>query len=287
MTQKRLVDANELRRMGVPEVFIDTAQYYAEKGAFDVEPSPALLENTIALCLQELRKKPEADLADLPDPVTAGQVAYAQARDSFSEIKGLGRLPAVCAGSVWYSLANAEPPMLIVENHKNLAPSWWNGKELTDVRVACGKINDFAKTLQRPVCSRVVVLKDPSRYQIEELEQISELHQQATSDVYWISARHAGEFAEVDELVVGDQCVLKMTETPSSPKQAVNLLLHSKVEDPAHAITERVRIRDLMSLSVPVKIGGHLCPEFRGLFTGAAGARNAIQMVVGDIHRPH
>jgi hypothetical protein len=128
----------------------------------------------------------------------------------------------------------------------------------------------------------VVLKKDPSQYEVDDLEQLALLHEEATRDVYWIAARHAGAFANIDELVVGDQSVLSINVTPSSLSEALNLLLESKVEDSARTLTERVRIRDLMSHSVPVKIGGHTCPEFRGLSKGAEGARGAIPIVTGE-----
>ena len=281
--RKRTVDVEELRRLGVPEAFIETAEYYSQRGAFDDEPSPELLENTIAQCLAELRERRETELPSVPDVVMTNQAAYAQARDSFVEIKSLGDLPAVYANSVWYALANPEPPLLMVENHNRLDPSWWRCDELSNVRAACGKINSFAKTLQRPVSSRVVVLrKDPSQYGREELEEISMLHREATSDVYWISAERAGKFAAVDELVVGDQCVLRMTGAPSSPTQAVEFLLSSKIEDPAEALRERAHIGGLINRCVPVKVGGHVRPEFKCLLSGADGAREAIRMVISE-----
>jgi hypothetical protein len=158
--QKRNLNTDELQRLGVPDVFIETAQYYSEKGAFADEPSPELLEKTISLCLDELRLKAEPDLADSPNLLINGLV-YAHARDSFLKIKRLGKLPEVYAESVWFAAANLERPMMIVENDEHIAPSWWKESELLGVRDVCDTINDFAKTLHHHVCSRGCAEKGP------------------------------------------------------------------------------------------------------------------------------
>lgn len=284
--RNRIVETEELRRLGVPEAFFEPAQYYAENDAFAEEPSPELLERTIAICLEELDKKPHIATPDLADAIPALQVAYAQARDSYSEIMKLGPLPAVYAKSVWYALGNPGPPLVIVENHNQISPSWWRGRELKPVRIACGKVNELARALSRPVSSRVVVLKhDFKNYSTEDLEEMASLHRQGTSDIYWITTEYAGQFATVDETVVGDLCVLKMAGKPESPTHAVESLLSSTDEDSFQAKIERIRIQKMMNKAVPIKVGGHFTPEFRALFSDTEGTRHAIEMVISHCQK--
>jgi hypothetical protein len=47
-------------------------------------------------------------------------------------------------------------------------------------------------------------------------------------------------------------------------------------------LRKRAHIGGLINRCVPVKVGGHVRPEFKCLLSGADGAREAILMVIAE-----
>lgn len=276
-------DAAELRGLGFPDELIEPARYLAGRGAYDVAPPHQLIEDTLNACLREL----ESGSISVPVPALQPQVMWRALRDSAAELARLGRVPATYADGLFYLSCNLRAPLVMVENHNLVTPAFWGARQFQDIRRACGVINRTARSFERPVSRRVVVLKPDLRaYTTEEICQIAVLARNASSDVYWISPEIAGEFAARDAVVVGDMRVLSISEKPASAYEAEEMLLSSTMDDPVQALAIRTRIEALAERAVPVKTEGFLSGEFHELLAGSdpAGPSKAIQQVLRTPH---
>lgn len=259
---KRKLNRERLRALGVPEVLFEPAEYLTERGAFDVAPPRELVERTVALCLDELKSKPQVP-ASTVDP---RELSWPIVRDCASWIANMGRFPAAYAEAPFYIASNDAPPVLIVENHNLLPPSFWRKEELADIRETFRQINTCARRLHRPNSCKVIILKDrPQEYTLTDWQEMASSFKEGTSDVYCISAREAGEFSMKEVVVVGDLRVMSMSSRPSSVHEAEEMLLKSKKEDTTEALALRTKIEALTEQAVPVKAGGVLVGEFADL----------------------
>jgi hypothetical protein len=280
-SKERTLDRTELRDLGFPDELIDPAEHLAKRGAFNIEPPHALIEQTLNACMQVLESRDEAGMDALPGLDAA--LVWQTLRESAAELSRLGPVPAAYADGLFYLSCNPEPPLVMVENHNLVTPMLWNQQELTPIRAACHLVNHAARSIDRPVSRRVVVLKpDFSEYTKEEVGQIGALAREATSDVYWISQRAAGKYALKDTIVVGDLHVLSISGKPRSAHEAEQMLVRSKKEDSSQALKIRAEIEALVALAVPVKTHGAFTSKFGTLLSGPGleGTSAAIKQVL-------
>jgi hypothetical protein len=281
-SKERTLDRTELRELGFLDELIDPAEHLAKRGAFDIEPPHALVEQTLNACLQALGSPDKAGIDVVPGLNAA--LVWQTIRESAAELSRLGRVPAAYADGLFYLSCNSEPPLVMVENHNLVTPMLWNQQEFTPIREACHLVNHAARSIDRPVSFRVVVLKpDFSEYTKEEVGQIDALAREATSDVYWISQRAAGKYALKDTVVVGDLHVLSISDKPQSAHEAEQMLVRSKKEDSSQALKIRTEIEALAVLAVRVKSHGEFTGEFGALLSGSGpeGTSAAIKQVLG------
>ncbi len=261
---KRKVNRDKLRSLGVPEVLFEPAEYLTEQGAFEVEPPRELVESTITLCLEELKSKLEFPMPTI-DPTA---ILWPAVRDCAAQLFRLGPLPATYADALFYVSYNVARPLLIVENHDLVPPSFWRKEELVKAREAFRQINTYARSLHRPASCRVMVLKScPDEYTSADMRELVSSLKEGTSDVYCIPSRDAGEFSKKDVVVVGDLRVLSISKKPSTVHEAEQMLLESKKEDSTEALALRTRIEVLTHHALPVKSNGVLVGEFAGVLS--------------------
>jgi hypothetical protein len=288
MTEKPgRVDAERLRKLGFGEDLINEAVARADRGLLGIEPPPALLNRLLERARRLTPKKAEERSADpawkrLPawiyataDPATETALAR-----TYAHCVSMGTMPARYAESLKYAVQQHERPLVILENHNVIDPAWWReDRVFKQIRSACRLVNKTALELGGPRSALVVVLRSAalSAYPAQEIEQLDQMLQESMSDIYWIAASKAGQYATKDVVVIGDECVFQIKQPVRSPAEALGMMISSETE--TNAQEQRRSILEVISKAAPIKSEGVLEPSVAQAIA-RGGVRAALEMVL-------
>jgi hypothetical protein len=267
----RRVHADELRELGFPETVIQETAHAEERGLFRLEPSPDLVQRTIARCQALLKQVAPSPRQPALEPAIAGfanayqkaNARLATALDDMSiavgdhadltELSRINRLPVDCLATVNFARAKRQRPLMIVDNHNLFDPSWWDfDSGFLAIRRACRIVNAIARESGVPPVAVVMVLRpDIKKYSDKDIAAISKVLFSASSDVWMCPYGLAGEYKNQDVIVIGENRVLTLETKVSSPGEALGAF--QEIEDASIASAVRGGIEQVTTRCVQVR----------------------------------
>jgi hypothetical protein len=239
----------KLRDLGFPDEVIQETVRAEKRGLFDMEPSPELVERTVARCRNLLRRIPLSDETNaaeesLSEPAIkafAGSVFAVQKAEAelFQALKALPmatnaraemeRLPIDWLATATFARQKRLRPLMMVDNHNVINPAWWDfDSGLRAFRLACRVVNTIAQQNGVPPAAVLMVLRpDIDSYTQDDFAAIGRLVGSATSDIWMIPYDKAGEYRDQDVIVLGQERVLRLRGAFANPGDAFDAFRES------------------------------------------------------------
>lgn len=300
LNKPRRGHVDELRELGFPETVIQETAHAEERGLFRLEPSPDLVQRTIARCQALLKRvappPPQPELEPAIAGFANGLFAYQKAKarlatalDDMSiamgdhadltEFSRIARLPVDFLATVNFARAKRQRPLLIVDNHNLFDPSWWDfDSGFMAIRRACRIVNAIARESGVPPVAVVMVLRpDIQGYSDKDIAAIGRVLVSASSDVWMCPYRLAGEYKNQDVIVIGEDRVLTLEAKVSSPGEALGAF--QEIEDASIASAARCSIERVTDRCIQVRSNNLLIGMAQGI-ESIEGARSLIKEAI-------
>jgi hypothetical protein len=296
----------KLRQLGFPEEVLNESAAARDLGLFDMEPASGLVQRTIERCrgllLQDAApaspgidpkhgsldplvarvstslgalKRANAEVAVTLGTISGVKVACTDSAELFR----LERLPVECLATVGFARSSGQPPMMIVDNHNLVEPTWWDvDSGFRAVRSACKVVNTIVQDSGDPPAAVVMVLReDINGYSEQDMTAISNLLCTSLSDIWMIPYEDAGMFKKQDVIVLGEERVLKLEAKAQSAGEA--FLAFREMEGTAIANTQRHSIEEITGRAIQIRHRGKLTSIAQGAGS-VEGARALISGVM-------
>ena len=318
--EKWHVHAEELGALGFSRSLIAEAVKSEELRLFEIEPPEDLVEKTVARCAElysgastqaevpfssagAFRTAPGSfvgysgnsiDASRLLDLVSTqmdtahlGAVHFKNYCGSLEDpeqalsVMNLAEIfPRVCLGSATFAVRSKQRPVLILENHNLIDPSWWHTDvALRSMRVACNVVNSIVVPQGAPSIGVVVVLRPKiTDYSGEDIRVLSDLVQASSFDIWWLPHRLSGSYVDRDVTIVGDENVFSLAQRAKTPWAAAcgvhrerNVFL---------AEQHRAAIEGLTIHATPIRNCQHLFADVRTAFEKPERLKDFLQDVI-------
>ena len=271
-TQKmRVVNAEELEKLGFPAEDIAAARQMENLGLFRMEPSDALVERTLERCIPLLKKHAAAPesfepivspLTAMLEPAVAMKVEPSLLPTlDLTQLLRSQQLPQTCLDAIKFTRSHGSRPVVMLDNHNLIEPAWWgidNG--FRAFWNACQITNRIVQQSGGPPAATVVVLRhDPSAYSEDDLAAIRDVVRKGTSDLWWLGYKDAGEYQKCDVIVVGAETSWELKRKPKSPVEALEGF--EQITSPTRANRLRGELTDLARSARQIRMGGKLLPD--------------------------
>jgi hypothetical protein len=137
MEQGRKVNGEKLKSLGFSTKEIEAAERMEKAGLFEMEPSPDLIDRTIARCAAVLSQKEVVtdDVPILTAPLRVAEGYFAAIKElsptvlktaEWGEIARFQELNQACLATTHFVHERRDRPFVMLDNHNLVEPSWWS-----------------------------------------------------------------------------------------------------------------------------------------------------------------
>jgi hypothetical protein len=176
------------------------------------------------------------------------------------------RLPAYCIATADFARERHKPPLLLVDNHNVVNPTWWDfDSGFSAMRDSLRITNKITAKSGAPPTMVVMVLRPKAEdYSDEEMMALGRTIETATSDIFLVSYNSAGKYKNQDVLVGGEDWAIKLEGKPETPYQAFQAF---RDEGPAVASVMRHEISHVASHAFKIRDAAKIVVRYNDLGT--------------------
>jgi hypothetical protein len=189
-------------------------------------------------------------------------------------------LPLLCLGAARFALHSKQRPVMLVENHNLIGPSWWyRDVAFQSMRVACRLVSSIAVSAGIPPVGIVIVLRpSAAEYNIEDVRALADLVRTSSFDIWWLPYRLAGSYRDRDVMVIGDENVFSMAERAQDAWGAFCNVHRERSTLLAHE--ERAAIEILTGCATPIRTCEHIYPRLQHTFEKPERLKGFLEDVI-------
>lgn len=292
MKQGRKVNREKLKSLGFSTKEIEAAERMEKAGLFEMEPSPDLIDRTIARCAAVLNQKEVVtdDVPVLTAPLRGAEAYFAAVRElspsvlktaEWDAVSRFQELNQACLATANFVHERKDRPFVMLDNHNLVEPSWWSQDTgFRAFRNACQIANKVAIECGVLPATCVVVLRPRIEdYSSSDLEAIDELLRTGSSDVWWLPYQQAGRYRAIDLIVLGAERTWELTEKTNSPVEALDAF--REVINEGEAKRLRNQLHDVALTGTPILTAGRLTASAAHL-KSSGGVRRLMDQVMGE-----